>query len=113
MGIHGTLWLDIKEIEKSTEFRERNKGNGNLSDAFKKFRDEKELSEEEKDAIETFTDMFVSCSLNSKTIHEDKEAGEKIINIIKAVNCHNCTNPCEKYGEKCKYGFPRYPLKRT
>ena len=84
-----------------------------MSDAFRNFREEKELSEEEKGAIEAFTDMFVSCSLNPETIHEDKEVGQKIVNIIKAVNHHNCTNPCEKYGEKCKYGFPRYPLKRT
>ena len=88
-------------------------GNGSLSEAFQKFRDEIELTAEEKGAIETFTDMFVSCSLNPDTIHENKEVGHKIIDIIKAVNNHNCTNPCEKYGDKCKYGFPRYPLKRT
>ena len=29
------------------------------------------------------------------------------------MNCHHCTGPCEKYGDKCKYGFPRYPLKET
>ena len=29
------------------------------------------------------------------------------------MNCHNCTGPCQKYGDKCKYGFPKYPLKET
>ena len=57
--------------------------------------------------------MFISCSLNPKTIHEDPEVGQRIIDIIKKVNCHNCTNPCHNYGDKCKYGFPRYPLKET
>ena len=50
---------------------------------------------------------------HTETIHEDKEIGQKIIKIIQEVNCHNCTNPCEKYGDKCKYGFPKYPLKTT
>ena len=36
-----------------------------------------------------------------------------IIDTVKKVNCHNCTNPCQNYGDKCKYGFPRYPLKET
>ena len=52
--IHGTLWLNIKEIEKSAKFKERYDGGGNLSDAFRKFRDEEELSEEEKNAFATF-----------------------------------------------------------
>ena len=111
--IHGTLWLDIKAIENSEQFIKNNKGKGSLSEAFKNLRDDNELSEEEKLAIETFTDMFVSCSLNPDTIHEDKALGKKIIDIVKAVNGHNCTNPCEKYGDKCKYGYPKYPLKRT
>ena len=57
--------------------------------------------------------MFCSCSLNPDTVHEDKEVGKQVIDIIKAVNCHNCTNPCEKYGDKCKYGYPKFPLKKT
>ena len=32
---------------------------------------------------------------------------------MKEVNCHNCTNPCKNYGDACKYGFPKYPLKET
>ena len=48
-----------------------------------------------------------------KTVHKDKKIGKQIISIIKQVNCHRCTNPCKRYGDKCKYGFPRYPLKET
>ena len=31
----------------------------------------------------------------------------------KDVNFHHCTNPFKQFGDKCKYGFPRYPLKKT
>ena len=111
--IHGTLWLDIKEIEKLKPFQEGNCRDGTLSDAFQKLRNDVKLNEAEKEAIVKLTDMFISCSLNPDTIHEDKDIGKKIIEIIQEVNCHNCTNPCKNYGDSCKYNFPRYPLKST
>ena len=113
--IHGTLWLDIKEIEKSKSFSDKMKDEKkeHLFEAFRKLRDDTKLSEEEKDALTTLTDMFVSCSLNPETVHENKKIGKRIIEIVKKVNCHNCTGPCKKYIESCKYGFPRYPLKKT
>ena len=111
--IHGTLWLNIKEIELSPKFQDDDIRPGTLSEAFRKFRDDVKLTETEKKAIAKFTDMFVTCSLNPNTVHDDPKVGARIIDIIKHVNCHHCTNPCEKYGDKCKYGFPRYPLKET
>ena len=66
-----------------------------------------------KKVIANFTDAFISCSLNPQTVHANQEKGRKIVEIIQEVNCHNCTIPCKKFGEKCKYGFPRYPLKET
>ena len=113
--IHGTLWLDVKEIENLAQFKEKEQGERNriLSEAFSKLRDDVKLSNAEKEAIAKLTDMFVTCSLNPATIHEDKDIGHKIVNIIKEVNCHRCTNPCKKFGDKCKYGFPRFPLKET
>ena len=111
--IHGVLWLNIKEMEKSEIFKEKGIDNEILSEAFKKLRDDVKLTEDEKEAIVILTDMFVSCSLNPDTIHENKELGKKLVEIIKSVNCHNCTRPCEKYGDKCKYGYPKFPLKKT
>ena len=35
---------------------------------------------------------------------------EEVDEKVKAVNCHCCTRKCE---DKCKYGFPRFPLKDT
>ena len=59
--IHGTLWLDIKEIENSPPFNERpaQKRNATLSNGFQKLRDDLKLSEEEKCAISKLTDMFM------------------------------------------------------
>ena len=57
--------------------------------------------------------MFCTCSLNPNTVHKELHVGKKIVDIIKQVNCHHCTSPCKKFGDKCKYGFPRYPLKET
>ena len=113
--VHGTLWLDIKEIEKLRSFCEKMKceKSGYLFEAFKKLRDNTKLTEEEKEAVATLTDMFITCSLNPDTVHNDKEIGKRIIEIVRAVNCHHCTGPCSQYLDKCKYGFPRYPLKKT
>ena len=93
----------MAEIDKS----------GDLTEAFRKLREDTKLSEVEKDAIAKFTDMFITCSLNPDTVHADKDVGKRIVKIAQDVNCHNCTNPCKKYEGKCKYGFPRYPLKET
>ena len=51
--------------------------------------------------------------MNPATVHEDPTIGSRIIDIVKAVNCHKCISPCQKYGDRCKYGFPRFPLKST
>ena len=81
--------------------------------AFRKLRENCSLTEDEKKAIAKFTDTFISCSLNPQTVHANQEKARKIVEVIQEVNCHNCTSPCKKFGEKCKYGFPRYPLKET
>ena len=99
--IHGTLWLNLKRIEQLPEFEGIDK---HLSSAFKKLRDDLKLNEAEKRAIVKLTDTFVTCSLNTAT------AGEKAVEIALEVNCHRCTRKCKG---KCKYGFPKYPLKET
>ena len=48
--------------------------------------------------------MFISCSLNAAIV------SQRLVDIALAVNCHHCTRKCEG---KCKYGFPRFPLKET
>ena len=99
--IHGTIWLNLRKIEKLPQFEKNGK---HLTDAFRKLRDDSELNEAEKDAIAILTDEFVTCSLNPATV------GNKAVEIALEVNCHRCTKKCEG---KCKYGFPRFPLKET
>ena len=109
--IHGTLWLDIKNIEKSSPFsedsEERTEEYSVLSEAFRKFRDDVPLSEKEKNAIVKLTDMFITCSLDPNF------GNEKVVKIAKSVNCHYCTRTCQKYGGICRFDFPKLPLKNT
>ena len=83
------------------------------SEAFKQLREDVMLSEDEKEAVANFTDMFITCSLNPDTVHDEIDLGIRIVEIVSTVNCHHCTNPCKNYSEKCKYGFPRFSLKKT
>ena len=111
--IHGTLWLDIKDIENSQPFIETpNEGrNEILSDAFRKLRDDVKLSEEDKSAIAKLTDVFITCSLNPDTIHEDDAIGKQIIALIKKVSCHNCTH-VNFFGMNVNMGSPYSHQKR-
>ena len=112
---HGTLWLDIKRIEELILSMDcgATLNPGDLSNAFEKFRYDIKLTANEKHSIQIFTDMFITCSLNPDTVHDDKAKGKRIVNIVEEVNCHHCTNKCKTFEGKCKYGFPRFPLKNT
>ena len=74
---------------------------GNLSKAFEKLRHDIQLTDAEKLAIKVFTDMFITCTLNPDTVHEDKSKGKKIVDIINEVNCHNCTKKCKITSSRC------------
>ena len=80
--IHGVIWLNIKKMENSKLFEEEGLSNGKLSGAFKKLRDDQELTDEEKEAIVKLTDMFISCSLNPETAHKDKNHPPHNTNLI-------------------------------
>ena len=113
--IHGTLWLDIKKIEELIISKDNSKTvkPGDLSNAFMNLRHDTKLKDAEKVAIQRFTDTFISCSLNPKTVHKDLEKGQQIVQTIKEVNLHHCTRKCKSYEGKCRYAFPRFPLKET
>ena len=64
----------------------KDKNNGCLLEAFRKLRDNEKLSDQEKEAIATLTDMFVTCSLNPDTIHEDKQIGKRIIDLSMSIH---------------------------
>ena len=91
--IHGTLWLDIKKIKVLIMNKDNSKTvkPGDLSNAFMNLRHDIKLKNAEKVAIQRFTDTFISCSLNLKTVHKDPEKGQKIVQTIKEANMHYCT----------------------
>ena len=88
--IHGTLWLNLRKIEESQYFKEHNtnQATNNLSEAFRKLRDDLKLNSAEKDAIVMLTDQFITCSLNPAIVSEE------VVRIALAVNCHRCTRKC-------------------
>ena len=104
--IHGTLWLDFKRIEKLQAFTQKDKDTEvkHLTEAFRKLRDDLKLNDNKKEAFVTLTDMLITCSLNPAIVTQE------VVDIAKKVNSHHCTRKRER---KCKYGFPRFPLKET
>ena len=109
--IHGTLWLDIPKIEKSDIFSEQSEKTEEtdevLSEGFKKLHDDLPLNGQEINAIVRLTDMFITCSLYPYLGYE------KVVEIAKSVNVHHCTRSCKKYDDKCRFSFPKFPLKET
>ena len=81
--IHGTLWLDIKNIEKQLmlEIDVQEQKEGLLLGAFRKLREYCPLTENEKKVIAKFTDAYISFLLNPQTVHANEEKGRK--------NCRN------------------------
>ena len=123
--IHGTIWInwDLMEekIEKRKEEHEnKNKNKENVNEtyldvknvkkAFESIKEEKfgiEGNEEEdsvqRKALAAFIDKFVSCSLKDPST----------VNIVRSVNMHNHTKPCQQYGPPCRFRFPRFPCMET
>ena len=108
--IHGTLWLDIKEICKSLEFTEEMNKKGivrgelQLSQAFSKLRNNTSLSDTDKSILVTLTNMFISCSLDPKNDNEE------VIKIAHEVNYHHHTKKCQRYQQKCRYELSEIPF---
>ena len=90
-----------------------------MSAAFKKFQTKDDLLEHEENATIAFVDKFTTCTLNEAVIasktddNELKKKAKEVVDIVKKVNIHRDTKSCRKYDNKCRYGFPRYPMWRT
>ena len=101
--IHGVLWLDINQIEIEGV------ANETLGSAFEKLRYSRALEEEEVEALERFTDTFVTCTRCVSV------AGEDAVKKAEEVNWHGHSSSCHKDGPRnqCRWKFPKYPLART
>ena len=82
--VHGVLWIDWENIDilskKDTQL---------IKDALKKIKNEQKLEDNERNAIATFADKFISCTLKNP----------KTANIVKSVNVHN-----HRVENCCKHG---------
>jgi hypothetical protein len=78
-----------------------------IDQAFKKFKAMDHLLDYEEAAIIAFADKFTTVSLSPHVI------GEKAAKIAYKVNRHKHTKACRKYGTKCRFNFPRFPVWKT
>ena len=59
--IHGVLWVDWKKFSALPE-----SDNENIKKALDKIKNEEMLSNEEKQSLADFADLFISCSLKNQ-----------------------------------------------
>ena len=108
--LHGVLWVDLKEIKfPGVSECDRATWNDRLCNAFLLLRLRQPLDQFEVEALELFTDMFVTCSLDPEV------AGEEAVKIAKEVNWHGHSKSCRKktIEGKCRFNYPRFPLATT
>jgi hypothetical protein len=91
--IHGVIWVNHDKL--ATKFPL-------LKEAFAKLKFGQKLSTEMEDCLTSFTDSFVTCSLEND-----------VAEIVSEVQHHSHTPSCKKYGNKCRFNFPKYPSDRT
>ena len=96
--VHGCLWSDLDSIDKDIP---------HIKAAYKNLRHNKPLTKEQVDALVTFTDTFVTCSLSRAKV------GAKAAQTAKDLQSHGHTQRCKKKSPSCWFGFPKFPSDRT
>ena len=121
--VHGVLWVKLHKIEKLCRLKdnnlvtlseqEKNDIHGQFTEpfkgiesAFRKFRSQLELTEDEENAVINFVDQFTTVSLCAD------EVGKEVVRIVKEVNEHHHTKTC-KPKPKCRFRYPKFPVWRT
>ena len=74
-----------------------------MQSAFDTCAESKIPNEDQKSAITSFVDEFITCSLRNPSTRE----------IAQQVQTHNHTFTCTKRSSKCRFNFPRFPSLRT
>ena len=116
--IHGPFWLDLDKLEtlvrsdrglilpeNHDSFKARPLQG--ITKAFKSLRNNKKLSNEDKNVLKTFIDEYTTVTTHPKTV------GEDVSIIAREVNQHHHTHTCRKYGDECRFGFPKLPSPET
>ena len=96
--VHGCLWTDIDSMDKDIP---------NLKAAYQNLRHNQPLTQPQVEALVTFTDMFVTCSLSRAKV------GAKAAKTAEELQQHGHTQRCKKKPPDCWFGFPKYPSDRT
>jgi hypothetical protein len=117
---HGTLWLSLDKIENLIEntdgtLRPTNKDDDTkkqgpfhgLTKAFKKFRNNEILNEDDMHPIRRFIDEFTTVSIHENTV------GKDVAKIAQEVNKHHHTKTCRKHDTTCRFKYPRFPAPYT
>ena len=121
--VHGVLWVKLYKIEKLCRLEDNNlvtlskeqkndmKGQYSepfkgIESAFRKFRSQIELSEDEEQAVVNFVDQFTTVSLCAD------EVGKEVVRIVEEVNKHHHTKTC-KPKPKCRFRYPKFPVWKT
>ena len=131
---HGTLWLKLEKMEKliittdnelilndeipeTDDIDDIESNESNIFDdkkpfkgicsAFRKLKNNEELSDQEKEALKNFIDEFTTVSTN------ENKVGERVSQMVLEVNIHHHTKSCRKYDCPCRFYYPRFPSIRT
>ena len=100
---HGVLFLDLDKIV-SEQIKLGKLRFQHLQSAFATCAESKVPDDDQKWAITSFVDLFITCSLRNPATRE----------IAKQVQTHNHTYTCTKMGSsKCRFSFPRFPSLHT
>ena len=116
--IHGTLWLDLKKLEKLVltdgRLKEENTNNSDkaapfqdIDNAFRRLRNDQQLSKVQIKSLINFVDSFTTVTTDPGRV------GADVAQIAKEVNRHNHTKSCRKYGAHCRFNYPKLPSPET
>ena len=83
--------------------------NTTLKESYNTLKHSQPLESYEVEALEKFTDTFVTCTRCVSV------AGAEAVKIAEETNWHGHSSSCKKgsSGRLCRWKFPRYPLQRT
>ena len=97
------LFLDIEKIV-SDQIKKGKLRFQHLQSAFVTCAESNIPDDDQKFALTSFVDEFITCSLRNPSTRE----------IAKQVQTHNHTFTCSKMGSsKCRFNFPRFPCLQT
>ena len=108
---HGVLWLDLDAVQRDKDGKIIRDPETNetypifpgVKEAMKKVKNDQCLSDTDMENLVKFADTFVTVSLTDPDTKD----------IVSEVNIHGHSFSCRKYGDECRFGFPKYTTTET